>query len=629
MKTHPYNNQKNQLMKGISIFLIAFAVTTVNAQTTVYIDPDVSDDAVQDGSLENPYNSYATIAFESNTTYLQKRGTVFVDSVYRFRVIGIQNVMFGAYGNGKRPIIRVRHMNLEDVQDILIKDLEINPTQTNWPIIRLDGINNNLEVNNCILHGSNMGIEGWCNNMKVLYTEIYNILRDAFLISNSDNVEIGYCHIHDINQIYHSQTDNSEVFAATGDGIQFEGGGCDNYHIHHCIVDRINTGNKFGVISTGTNFGGIIEFNHFIGPQKTPNGGACFHPGGSDYIIRNNIFENSPTGIYNRSSNLQVYYNIFLSNDIGIYVTGPCKIYNNVFYDNKLGIQAWLAGAEIMNNVFYLLNNEQKPISNADNTLDANIINMGSIERDDTYQITDPDFIDPENYDFHIGPGSPCIDKGVPLGLTLDFDSAQVPVGALPDIGAYEYDPNNSTTYNHTPVAMLQVSELFFLKDTTVNIYGDMSYDEDGDSISYAWTFPHIISVEDRYSDAPSITIPDLKRDTVLNASLRVSDGRKISRPYYFKLFISNELDDSNDFMLLYPNPARDILNMKFLESIADQFQLTFINSRGQMVFTESLNSINQGTTLTFAIPPGLLSGINYILLRNDDLVRSGKFIVY
>lgn len=39
--------------------------------------------------------------------------------------------------------------------------------------------------------------------------------------------------------------------------------------------------------------------------------------------------------------------------------------------------------------------------------------------------------------DFHLLPGSPCINKGTPVGLTSDF--AGRPVGALPDIGAYEY----------------------------------------------------------------------------------------------------------------------------------------------------------------------------------------------
>lgn len=46
-----------------------------------------------------------------------------------------------------------------------------------------------------------------------------------------------------------------------------------------------------------------------------------------------------------------------------------------------------------------------------------------------------------DNSDFHLLPGSPCINKGTPVGLTSDF--AGRPVGSLPDIGAYEFFSNN------------------------------------------------------------------------------------------------------------------------------------------------------------------------------------------
>lgn len=53
--------------------------------------------------------------------------------------------------------------------------------------------------------------------------------------------------------------------------------------------------------------------------------------------------------------------------------------------------------------------------------------------------ITDPLFVDFKNRDLHLKAGSPAIDTGINHGYTLDFDNNPVPVGARPDIGAYEY----------------------------------------------------------------------------------------------------------------------------------------------------------------------------------------------
>ena len=45
-------------------------------------------------------------------------------------------------------------------------------------------------------------------------------------------------------------------------------------------------------------------------------------------------------------------------------------------------------------------------------------------------------------HDFHLRPGSPCIDTGTANGApTTDFDGNPRPAGSAPDIGAYEYTP--------------------------------------------------------------------------------------------------------------------------------------------------------------------------------------------
>ena len=49
-----------------------------------------------------------------------------------------------------------------------------------------------------------------------------------------------------------------------------------------------------------------------------------------------------------------------------------------------------------------------------------------------------PAFVDPDGGDYHIGPGSAAIDRGVDAGVTTDIDGDPLPIGPAPDIGADE-----------------------------------------------------------------------------------------------------------------------------------------------------------------------------------------------
>jgi len=54
----------------------------------------------------------------------------------------------------------------------------------------------------------------------------------------------------------------------------------------------------------------------------------------------------------------------------------------------------------------------------------------------------DPLFVNLAQPDFHLKPGSPCIDAAENLGLKTDIDGTIIPQGTAPDIGAYE-SPHN------------------------------------------------------------------------------------------------------------------------------------------------------------------------------------------
>ena len=58
----------------------------------------------------------------------------------------------------------------------------------------------------------------------------------------------------------------------------------------------------------------------------------------------------------------------------------------------------------------------------------------------DPHSLTaNPMFVDVNNLDFHLQNISPLIDAGIDVGLTRDYEGNPVPIGAAPDIGAYEY----------------------------------------------------------------------------------------------------------------------------------------------------------------------------------------------
>ena len=51
----------------------------------------------------------------------------------------------------------------------------------------------------------------------------------------------------------------------------------------------------------------------------------------------------------------------------------------------------------------------------------------------------DPDFVNPNAGDYHIGPGSAAIDAGVNAGVTSDIDGEPRPIGLGYDLGADEF----------------------------------------------------------------------------------------------------------------------------------------------------------------------------------------------
>jgi hypothetical protein len=99
---------------------------------------------------------------------------------------------------------------------------------------------------------------------------------------------------------------------------------------------------------------------------------------------------------------------------------------NNIIY---ISDYYWVATEEFthQNNLYYFLNSKS--------TL-GYALGPGELLE------VDPQFEDVTNYDFHLMSSSPAINAGINLGYTEDFDQNPVPIGNVPDLGAFEYQGN-------------------------------------------------------------------------------------------------------------------------------------------------------------------------------------------
>jgi hypothetical protein len=122
-----------------------------------------------------------------------------------------------------------------------------------------------------------------------------------------------------------------------------------------------------------------------------------------NFSIKNNIFfEARQTGLY-----VSPYWNDIKSLDIN---------FNNWFEEEGYF-------AIYQNQNFFL--NDYKEYQN-------------QMKQDNNSVFSDPLFISEETHDYHLSEGSPAIDKGLPIGLTVDYEGNEIPYGNGPDIGAYE-----------------------------------------------------------------------------------------------------------------------------------------------------------------------------------------------
>ena len=175
-----------------------------------------------------------------------------------------------------------------------------------------------------------------------------------------------------------------------------------------------NTASSGGGISIEANRSTQVVNNFIAHNEATSTGAGVYLKNAASTLIHNTVVQNSGgdgTGVFLDAGAEAVLTNtILVSHTVGISVTaGSTATLEGTLW----GSGAWANGIDW----------------GGDGTIFTGTVNVWG----------DPDFVDPANDDYHIGPNSAARDAGVDAGVTTDIDGDPRPIGTGYDIGADEW----------------------------------------------------------------------------------------------------------------------------------------------------------------------------------------------
>jgi len=437
---------------------------------TIYID-QTNVGTGRDGTVENPYNSFSEFTFTDDYTYkikgtytsstpisLTNKSNVYIISY------GGTLATFSYTGTGYACILS------GGTNNSIYLDIDGNGTSRYG--VQLSSGTGHIIAGK--IHGfyngtadGGMAVYGGGTNHSIVNCEIYDCGCDGMYLVNTTNLLISECYIHHVNQNYGNS--NALGTGASGDGIQLDGL-WSGYAIKNTIIDRsdADTGNKFCLILNSANntnnaSSGIVEGCTFI--TKSAVTTALYIAQGNGSIIRYNTFKgvtggirisnySYPAGVYtNTCKNTLIHNNIFYDCSYGVGVAygdatdiRNTKVYNNVFYNIPMHIYVDRTFVDSRNNIHLRAAGSDVAIHNygsgswiINNNCYGTLATAGTPGVGTNSVVGNPLFVNTTTKDFHLQAGSPCIDKGVYVNVTKDFDGINIPQGAAPDIGAYEF----------------------------------------------------------------------------------------------------------------------------------------------------------------------------------------------
>jgi hypothetical protein len=200
-----------------------------------------------------------------------------------------------------------------------------------------------------------------------------------------------------------------------------------------------------------------------------------------------------------------------------------------------------------------------------------------------------------------------------PEGITLSSETAEEPTFTAPEVtentdftftlvvndGTDDSEPDQVTVTvkqsNNPPVADAGSDQIVNEGDTVL-LDGTASYDPDDDEITYYWTTPEGIVLNDDALSQPSFIAPEVLEDTVFTVSLEVYDGADYSAPDQMEVTVKNVINVSASLtdipgFKIYPNPTTGEVTIQFNTINTQKSRITIYNLLGKIVFQQEIHS--------------------------------------
>ncbi len=311
------------------------------------------------------------------------------------------------------------------------------------------------------------------------------------------------------------------------------------------ILRSIISGNKAKYSAGGIDYSDCSIYNCVISGNEAEFGGGAL--AACDGVLVNcTIVGNKSWDGAIGSSKLEIS-NCILANNIKYalwenWLAMYAPINYNLFYDNStcdwFVTRSWtcMSGAETINSLYYAKGNiDIDPCFVSPGYWDPNGTPADS--RDDIWV----------EGDYHLQPYSPCINAGDPYYESepneTDLDGNPRIINSQIDMGAYEFNPNTP------PVADAgSDKEAYAWLDgiAEVNLDGSGSYDDDGDELTYLWTWEIEPNIYEANGVNPIIELPVGEH----LIELIVNDGTEDSEPNCTTVTVIEPL---NSFLRIMP----------------------------------------------------------------------------
>lgn len=297
--------------------------------------------------------------------------------------------------------------------------------------------------------GNNNTIE----NSKVYCNENYNdaASMDYYIIVSGNNNTVKNCYIERVGNLAHGghgislkgNCENNLITGCTSKGMETSG-----YQLRHRGVKNNTIENSIALncgfsIRDGASNNTIKNCKSINSTYGAVTFGDSDEDSGAQYSGRHNIFENC---IFEKAQGPVINF---------FYWSLPSVCDSNTFVNCVVDGGAYLFNVDRENSDNTMINcivsnvqNYYRTQQNQDVSYPLNFSfeytdfwnNGFSMIQGEGNMAGDPIFVDSVNSDYHLGTGSPCIDKGTSASAPLvDFEGTPRPQGATFDIGAYEY----------------------------------------------------------------------------------------------------------------------------------------------------------------------------------------------